>query len=273
MAEYFWASAAWGFMPGSEALPRAKAAALAALKLDETLAEAHAQLGAPRAVGDFDWVGAEQEFRRALDLNPASPIVHYYYGIQCLRPRGRLDEALFEALRVVELDPLSARYNAALGYVYDTIGRHDLAMAHYRRAMDLDPSMYLPHFTLALAYGHMGRFEEAAAAAQKAYELSGRNARMLGLLAWAQGRAGRQDEARALLEELMARRCTTYVPPAAMVFAYQGLGEVDQVLDWLEKAIEERDLNIVYTLKFEQVYALRGHPRYHALLRKMNLED
>jgi tetratricopeptide (TPR) repeat protein len=186
---------------------------------------------------------------------------------------GRLAEALFEAQRVVELDPLSARYNAALGYVYDVAGQHDAAIPHYRRAMDLDPSMYLPHFTLALAYGHMGRFEEATAAAQRACELSGRSARMLGVLAWAHGRAGRQSEARALVEELTARRRTTYVPPAAMVFAYRGLEEVDQVLDWLEKAVEERDLNIIYTLKFEQAYALHDHPRYHALLRKMNLED
>lgn len=274
LAEYYWASATWGFMPGSEAVPRAKAAALAALKLDDTLAEAHAQLGVARGIGDFDWVGAEQEFRRALEINPASPIVHYYYGVHCLRPMGRLDEALFEARRVVELDPLSARYNTALGYVYAARGQHDLAIAHYRHAMDLDPGMYLPHYALALAYGHMGRLEETTAAAQEACELSGRNAPMLGLLAWAYGQAGRQGEARVLLDELTTRRCTTYLQPLAMILAHRGLGEMDRVLDWLEKAVEERDVNIVLTLKFEPVYApLHGHPRYQALLRKMNLED
>ena len=274
MAEYYWASAFWGFMVGSEAVRRAKSAALAALKLDDTLAEAHAQLGVARGIGDFDWVGAEQEFRRALELNPASPIVHYYYGLHCLRPMGRLDEELSEARRVVELDPLSARYTANLGYVYDVMGQHDLAIAQHRRAMDLDPSMYMPHSLLAGAYGHMGRFEEATAEAQKACELSGRNARTLGLLAWAYGQAGRRGGARALLKELTTRHRTTYVPPFAMAAAYVGLGKVDQVLEWLEKGIEERDLMIVCSLKYEQVNAPPdAHPRYEALLRKMNLQD
>jgi serine/threonine-protein kinase len=274
MAEYYWASAFWGFMVGSEAVGQAKSAALAALKLDDTLAEARAQLGVARGIGDFDWVGAEQEFRRALELNPASPIVHYYYGLHCLRPMGRLHEELSEARRVVELDPLSARYNANLGYVYDATGQHDLAIAQHRRAMDLDPSMYMPHFLLALAYGHMGRFKEASAAAQKACELSGRNARTLGLLAWVYGQVGRQAQARALLKELRTQRRTTYVPPSAIMMAYLGLGKVDQALEWLEKGIEERDLMVVNSLKFEQVYApLHGHARYQALLQKMNLKD
>ena len=272
LAEYYWASAFWGLMVGSEAVPRAKSAALAALKLDDTLAEAHAQLGVAMGIGDFDWVGAEQEFQRALELNPASPIIHFYYDY-CLRPMGRLDEALSELQRASELDPLSARYNACLGYLYDLTGQHDLAIAQHRRAMDLDPGMYMPHFLLALAYAHMGQLEVAAAEAQNACELSGRNPRTLGLLAWVYGQAGRQGEAQALLEELTIRSRRTYVPPSAMTLAYRGLGDVDQVLKWLEKGVEERDLMIVCPLKSEKIYALHGHPRYHALLRKMNLED
>ncbi len=273
LAEYYWASAFWGFMVGSEAVRSAKAAALVALKLDDTLAESHAQLGVARAIGDFDWVGAEQEFRRALELNPASPIVHYYYGLHCLRPMGRLDEELLEARRVVELDPLSARYNANLGYVYDVTGQHDLAVAQQRRAMDLDLSMHIPHFMLAHTYAHLGRFEEAIVEAEKSCELSGRNARALGMLAWVYGQAGRQSEGRALLKELMTQRRTGYVPPSAMVLAYSGLGEIDRVFEWLETGIEERDLMIVCVLKFDPVYApLRGCPRYQSLLWKMNLE-
>jgi TolB-like protein/tetratricopeptide (TPR) repeat protein len=274
IAEYYWASAFWGFMLGSEAIPRAKAAALAALKRDDTLAEAHAQLGVGKALGDFDWVGAEQEFRRALELNPASPIVHYYYGLHCLRPMGRVDEELEEARRVVELDPLSARYNANLGFVYEVAGQYDLAIAQHRRAIDLDPSMYMPHVLLAGAYVHMRRFEEATAEEQKAWELSGRNVRGLGWLAWAHGKAGRHGEARALLKQLTAQGRTTYVPPSVMVAAYWGLGDADQVVKWLEKGIEEHELMIVCHLKYWQaVDPPLDHPRYQALLRKMNLED
>jgi tetratricopeptide (TPR) repeat protein len=179
---------------------------------------------------------------------------------------------LSEARRVVELDPLSVRYNANLGYLYYVTGQHDLAIAQDRRAMDLDPSMYMPHFFLALVYGHMGRFEEATAAAQKACQLSGRNARTIGLLAWVYGQAGRQGEARALLEELTARRCTSHVPAFAMWAACGALGEVDQALEWLERGIEERDLMIVCTLKCEPLYEpLHEYPRYQDLLRKMNL--
>ncbi len=273
MAEYYWASAFWGFMAGSEGIPRAKSAALAALKQDDTVAEAHAQLGVARAVGDFDWVGAEQEFRRALELNPASPIVHYYYGLHCLRPMGRFDEELPEARRVVELDPLSPRYNSNLGYVYDVTGQYDLAIGQHRRAMDLDPSMYMPHFLLAIAYAHMGRLEEGTIAAEKACELSARNARALGMLARLYGLAGRHSEARALLKELAEKRRAAYVPPSAMAAACGGLGEVDDALEWLDKGIEERDLLTVCTLKFEPMYAnVRGHPRYEVLLRKMHLE-
>lgn len=275
LAEYFWASASWGFMIGSEAVRRAETAALEALKLDDTLAEAHAQLGVTKADGNFDWVGAEREFQRALELNPASPIVHYYYGRHCLRPMRRLDEELREARRAVELDPLSARYNANLGYVYDVAGQHNLAIAQQWRAMDLDPSMYMPHYGLALAYGHTGRFEEATTEAEKACELSGRNAHTLGLLAWAFGRAGRQGEAQAILEEIVAQRRTSYAPASAMVLAYSGLGELGQVFEWLEKAIEERDLMIACCfLAFEPFYApLREQPRYQGLLRKMNLVE
>jgi serine/threonine-protein kinase len=273
MAEYYWASACWGSMAGSDAVPRAKNAALSALKRDDTLAEAHAQLGVAKGNGDFDWTAAKQEFQRALELNPASPIVHYYYGVNWLRPMGQLDEELSEAQRFVELDPLSARYNAALGYAYDVTGLHDLAIEQYRRATDLDPSMAMPHGLLADAYGRMGRFEEATAEAERACELSRRNPRMLAYLAWVHGRAGRPDEARMLLEELVAQRRKTYVPPSIMATAHAGLREVDQMVKWIEQGIEERDVMIVLTLRsWQALDPLLDYSLYRALLRKMNLE-
>ncbi len=271
LAEYYSASALWGFMLGKEAVPQVKAAALAALRLDDTLAEAHAQLGVAMAVGEFEWVGAEQEFRRALELNPSSPTVHYYYGLHCLRPMGRLQEELPEARRVVELDPLSARYNANLGYVYDLSGEHELAIAQHRRAIDLDPSIYMPHFFLSAAYGHIGRFQEAIAEVETACKLSGRNSRTLGGLAWLYGQAGRRDDALAVLNELTTRSHSSYVPPFAMAAACRGTGDLDQRLEWLEKGVEDRDLQIVSILKVEPVLAEQGHPRYQALLRRMNL--
>jgi non-specific serine/threonine protein kinase len=272
MAEFYSVSTIWGFLNPKEAHPKSKAAAMEALSRDDTLAEAHTQLGMARGMGDFDWAGAEREFRRALELNPASPTVRYYYGLWLLTPMGRLEEALSQLRRAVELDPLSATYNTNLAYLYYAMGQYDLAIAQYHRAMDLDPGWHFPHWLLAIAHAHMGRFEEAIAAAQKACELWGRNAATLGILGFAYGLAGRRSEARALLEELMAQGRTTYVSPYAMAAVYRGLGELDQALEWLEKGVEERDQMVVHGLKSEPRYIpFHGHPRYQALLRKMNL--
>jgi Flp pilus assembly protein TadD len=256
MAEYYYVSALWGFMNPKEALP-----------------EAHSVLGVAKGIGDFDWMGAEREFRRALELNPASARVRFHYGFACLRPTGRLDEALWQFQQAVELDPLSALHNSLLAYWYYVRGQYDMATAQFQRAMDLDPGWYMPHWLLAIMLEHMGRHDEAIATAQKACELSGRNALTLGILGLAYGLAGRRNNAQALLQELTAQRHTTYVPPFAMAAIYRGLGDVDQALEWLEKGVDERDTMVVTGLKSEPRYiALRGHPRYQALLRKMKLE-
>ena len=122
-------------------------------------------------------------------------------------------------------------------------------------------------------YEQMERIEEGIFEAQKACELSGRNALTLGILGLGYGLAGRGSEARAILRELTTQRRTAYVPPWAMAAVCRGLGEVEQALEWLEKGIEERDIIEIAGLKYDPRYFnLRGHPRYQAMLRKMNLE-
>jgi serine/threonine-protein kinase len=273
MAEYYFFSGFWGFKDPKEILPKIKWAAVETLSRDDTLPDGHVALGLAKGFGDFDWRGAEREFRRALELNPASARLSYHYGFSCLRPMGRLDEASSQLQRAVELDPLSPLCNACLAYLSYARGEHDLAIAQQLRAIDLDPGWYLPHWLLAIAYVHMGRHDEAIAVAQKACELSGRSAAMLGYLGLAYGRAGRSSDARAVLEELTTKRGTAYVPPWAMAAIYRGLGEVDRALDSVEKGVEERDMILVSALKSEPGYIpFHGHPRYQALLRKMNLE-
>jgi eukaryotic-like serine/threonine-protein kinase len=274
MAEFSFVSSLWGFRHPKEDLLETKSAAMEALRLDDTLAEAHSMLGVVLGTFDFNWSDAERELRRALELNPASPIVRYNYGFWLLRPMGRPDEALAQLQRAVDLDPLSPNYNAWLGVLYNAKGQHELAIAQYRRAIELDPSLWRPHWLLAMAYGRTRGFEDAITEAQQACELSGGNAPTLGTLGMAYGLAGRRDEARAVLEELITTRRTTYVPPFAMTLVHLGLGELDQALDWLEKGVEERDVLVVSIVKSEpQLLApLHGRPRFQALLRKMNLE-
>jgi len=274
IAEFCFFSSLWSFKQPKEDLLQAKSAAMEALRHDSTLAEAHAMLGIVLGIYDFNWEGAEREFRRALELNPASPIVRYSYGFWLLRPTGRPDEALLHVQEAVKLDPLSPNYNAWQGVVYNSTGRHDLAIAQYLRAIELDPSLWRPHWLLAMAYGQTRRFEDSIAEARKACELSGRNAPTLGTLGMAYGFAGRRAEAEAILEQLIVRGQTDYVSPFAMTLVYTGLQEWDLVLEWLEKGVAERDVLAVSIVKSEPqlLSAVLGRPRYQALLRRMNLE-
>jgi serine/threonine-protein kinase len=272
-AEYYWASAIMGFVNPKDALPSAKSAALEALKLDDTLAEAHGSLGTVLGMWDFDWRGAEREFQLALELNPGFPHVRFEYAFYFLRVTGRMKEAVTEAKRALEQDPLDPWYNTQLGYLYHATRQYDLAIAQHLRASEMDPNFYPAHWLLSLTYAQKGQLDQAIAAAEKACELSGRVSPSLGFLGRYYAMAGRTADAQRILEELEARRRVTYVPASSLGSVYRGLGETDTGLEWLARAIEERDPINVLALKSEPAYdPLRSHPTYQALLRKMNLE-
>jgi len=273
---YLW-SAYWGSTDPREALPRAKSAALEALRLDDTIADAHSALGTVLGCGEFDWHGAEREFRRALELSPSSAAVRYdyawCYAMWFLYPLGRVEEALTEMQRAVELDPLDPFYNALLGYLLHSMRQFEPAVAQLQHAIDLDPNFFFSHLLLAVVFDVSGRLDEAIAAAEKANELSGRDTATLGALSRAYGLAGRTAEARQLLEELTERRRSTYVPASALASAHRGLGEREESLEWIARGIEERDPILVTSVKCAPILdPLRSHPAYSALLRKMNLE-
>jgi serine/threonine protein kinase/Tfp pilus assembly protein PilF len=273
---YFW-SAFWGMMDPREAFAGAKSAAIEALRLDNTVADAHSALGTVLGCGEFDWRGAEREFDRARELNPSSTTVRYAYAwcyaMWFLLPLGRTEEALAEMRRALELDPLDPFYNALLGYLLHATGRFDLAVTQFQRAIDLDPTFNFSHMLFAMTSTVMERPDLAIATAEKAHELSGRSATTLWVLSNAYARAGRTAEAREILQELKARRQSSHVPASAFALVHLGLHEVDECLEWLARAVEERDPIIVTSLKTAQGYdPLRPHPAFQALLRKMNLE-
>jgi serine/threonine-protein kinase len=273
LCEVDWAGAFWGFLDPREALPRAKSAALKALRLDDTIAEIHGVLGAVLGCGDYDWPGAEREFRRALELNPSSAVIRYYYANWFLMPLGRVEQSLTEIRQALELDPLDPFYSTHVGYGFHVMRQFELAIAQLRRAVDLGPTFWYPYWYLSIAYALSGRSDEAIAAAEKAKELSGDNALALGLLGRAYGMAGRTAEARQLLEELEVRRCSSYAPPSSIAMIYRGLGDLKKGLEWWTRGVEEHDLVLVLSLKSEPGYdPLRSHPAYQALLRKMNIE-
>jgi serine/threonine-protein kinase len=273
IAEYYLWSGFLGFKEPKKALTGSKSAALEALSRDDTLAEAHSALGVVLAAEDFDWPRAERELNRALELAPASPFVRFFLGMFFLRATGRLADAVSHLQQAVELDPLSAVWNGALVYLHYARGEYGQAVAQHRRVKDLDPSEWLSDTVLVNLHLGAGRMDEAIRLAQRACDLSTRNALAVGNLGSAYGLAGRRDDACVLLNELTASSRTTYVPPSAMMIVYFGLGELDRALEWLERSVEERDMVVICSVKSEPGYIpLHGHPRYQALLRKMNLE-
>ena len=273
LAEYYFWSAYWGFVDPRKAFSAAKSAALDALRLDDTIAEAHSHLATFLGMGEYDWPGAEREFRRALELNPSSPDVRQAYSLWFLRVQGRLEQALAELRRAVELDPLEVLYNANLGYLLHIMRQYDGAVAQLRHTIDLDPTFWLAYWFLSIPLALTGRSDEAIAAAEKSNELSGGNAATVGLLGRAYGLAGRTAEARQLLEELELRQRSSYVPPSTIAMIYRGLGDLKKGLEWWIKGAEEHDMVLVPSIKTEPGYdALRSHPAYKDLLRKMNLE-
>ena len=273
---YFW-SAFWGAIDPREAFSRAKSAALEALRLDDTIPDAHSALGTILGSGEFDWPGAEHEFRRAQELNPSSAAFRYdyawCYAMWFLLPLGRLEEAMTEMRRALELDPLDPFYNALLGYLLYVTRQFEPAAAQLQHAVELDPTFFFSYWMLSVVLVVMGRFDEAVAAAEKANELSGGDAMTRGVLGCVYGLAGRTAEARRLMEELTARRRLTYVSAFALTMVHFGLGGLDESLEWTARGIEERDPGLVTTIKTARHYdPLRSHPAYQGLLRKMNLE-
>jgi TolB-like protein/Tfp pilus assembly protein PilF/tRNA A-37 threonylcarbamoyl transferase component Bud32 len=273
LAESYMWNAYWGFTDPREACPRAKAAALEALSLDDTIADAHHALGAVLCAGEYDWHEAEGEFRRGLQLGHPSTVARYYYAAWFLYPMGRVEEGATETRRALERDPLDPLYNSFYGYVLHSLSRFDEAVTQLQRAISLDPTFFFPYWFLSITHALNGRLDDAIAAAEKAKEFSGGNASTLGQLGRVFALAGRQTEARQLLVQLEARRRVSYVPPSSIAMIHRGLGDLEKGLEWWARGVEEHDLLLLSSLRTEPGYApLRSHPVYHGLLRKMNLE-
>jgi len=273
---YLW-SAFWGSTDPREAFAKAKSAALEALKLDDTIADAHSALGTVLGSGEFDWQGAGREFDRAMELSPSSAVVRYdyawCYAMWFLYPQGRMEEALAEMRRALELDPLDPFYNSLLGYLLHSTGQFELAVVQLRHAIALDPTFFFAYWFLSSVYALQSRVEEAIAAGEKANELSGGHALTLAALGGHYGRAGRTADARRVLEELKTRRESTYVPSSALAWAHVGVGDHDESMKWVAQGIEERDPTVVTALKSAPIFnRLRSHPDCLSLLRRMNLD-
>jgi eukaryotic-like serine/threonine-protein kinase len=263
----------WGYSgvePAKTANAKSRESILKALELDEMLPEGHSVLGVHKAL-QFDWEGAESEFRRALELGPEVFDVWYHYSQYYLVPMRR-PEAIATMQRALEVDPLSPILHVMLGLICTNARQYDQAMRQYQNALELDPRFGLAHLYLGEALLLTGKYDEGVRACETCVRLMERRPLFLASLGYGYALAGRAKEAQEVLAELhdMARKA--YVPPSSFAQVYLGLGDIGKCLDWLENAVEEHD-SLICLLGVNPVFdPLRSHPRFHALLRKMNLE-
>jgi serine/threonine-protein kinase len=262
----------YGYLPPAEARAGAKAAALEALAIDPALAEARASLAYLTLLYDWDWPAAEREFLRALELNPGYATAHQLYA-EFLTATGRMEEAVAEARRAHELDPLSLIVNTVLAWVHYRARELDQAAEQCRRTVDLDPNFAVAHHLMGWIHLQGGRHGEAVRAARRSVELSGRSSLMTASLGHALAVSGEPDEARKLLEELMRRKRRGYVPPYDIALVHAGLGEAREALEWLNEAHEERYGWLVY-LQADPIWdVLRPEPGFGALVRRIGLPE
>ena len=258
-----------GSQPPSVTRPLAAAAAAKALEIDNEFGEAHAALAFTKLY-DWNWSGAEQGFRRAIELNPSYAPARTWYSSYLIYT-GRTAEGLREAQRARELDPLSPIINTQVGWMFGLARRYDDAIRHYRGVLETDPDFVWALWQLGQAYTYQARYDDAIATLETAATVSGRSPAVLGVLGEAYALAGRTAEAQGLLRELTQASTQRYVSPAAIAMIEAGLGRYDAMFEWLEKSYQERS-NFLAGLKiWPMTDSLRGDPRYMDLLRRIGL--
>jgi TolB-like protein/Flp pilus assembly protein TadD len=253
-----------------EMIPKARAAAEKALALDEASPEAHAALGHVKAFHDFDSIGAERSYRRALELDPGAVPIYEWYG-KFLACYGRVDEALEQLRWAQSLDPVSPLLNANVALVLYVGRKYDEAIENYRGALAMDPNYYWTHWHLSMAYATVFRLDEAVAAGEKAFALSGGNTPVLGVLGLAHGMAGRRSAAERVICDLRARAEKEHVSPLVMALVYAGMGERTKAFEWLERGFQERNPLMLW-ITWPLFDSIRDDTRFEALLHRIGLQ-
>jgi len=262
---YYWVSNI--YLRPKEAMEKSRWAAMRALERDSLLSETHLSLALVKLAYDFDWPGAEVAFRRATELNPGFAWAHFWFG-RYLTWMGRYDEATAELERAKQLDPLSPFISVEMGLPAFFMHRYDEALENARKTVEMNPSFFFAHFVLGDQYVQKGDYVSAITELQAAVQLEDSPVILAGL-GRAYAAAGETTKAYSILRELSTR---PYPPPYDIALIYCSMGKKDQAFEWLEKAFEDRNDQLIWLKGDPRVDPLRSDPRFISLLKRLGLD-
>ena len=260
----------YGAEAPNEVMPKAKAAAVKALELDDSLAEAHNSLAYIHFTYEWKWSAAEKEFKKAIKLNPKYATVHHWYAFK-LAAMGRHDDAVAEMKLARELDPLALIINAEVGWAYYFARRYDKAIEQYQKTLEMDPGFAVTYMFFGLAYTQQDRFAEAISELQRGVELSGGSLIAKAILGHAYGRAGDRKAAEKMIAEL-TKSATGYTSAYNVALIYAGLAETDNALSWLARAVEQHDLFLAWMNVEPMFDSVRAEPRFAEMVKRIGLK-
>ena len=262
------------YLAPSASLPKAKAAAMKSLQLDDTLAEGHTALAYAVFYSDWDWPSTEREFKRAIELNPNSALSHKGYA-EYLLARGRFNEGMAEAQRAQDLDPLSPDMASELGFVYLGARQYDESIAQFQKALDLYPNAAVIRASLACAYAAKRMYPQALTEYDKIADqdkaVAAENSWVAGGLGWVYAVSGRRAEAIKIIQEFRDLSSHAYIDFYAVAEIYAGLGGKDEAFRLLEKAYQQHSPTMCFLGTDLFFYGMHSDPRYSDLLRRMGL--
>ncbi len=261
----------YNFAAPDETMPEAKEAAMNALAIDNTLAEAHASLAHILMNYYWNWQEAEKAFKLSIELNPDYATAHQWYAIHYLTATGRLEEALQEMKQALELEPTSLVMNAFMGATLYFAGRYDEALEQCRMTIEMDPNFAVPHWYLGLAYEQKRMFDDAISEFRKAIALSGGSPLMKAALGHAYAASNNRVEATRILNELKELSKHRYVSSYEVAAIYVALGENEQAFRFLESAYKEHCFHLVYLTVWPQFGAVSSDPRFQDLVQRIGL--
>jgi serine/threonine protein kinase/Flp pilus assembly protein TadD len=271
ISETYGSMPAYPYLSPSEAFPQAKAAALKALEIDPTLAEAHTFLAYSLVIYDWNWAEGERSFKRAIELDPNNSAAHFRYGQIYLAPTGRLDEGLAEIKRGLDLEPLDINMGGTLAWAYIITGQKEKALEQARKTYDLEPSHPIGRWILSLVSSEAGMYDQAISIAEQWLQTDPTNQFALREAGIAYAKSGRRDKAEEMIGRFRDLSKTQYVPACRIAGIYVALGDRDKAFAELNKAFESRDWELFRISADTYWNPVREDPRFKEMLKRLNL--